>query len=67
MMHPNNSGSAVRIFLQFCTWKGPKRDMEINGVFKKISYSRQHCHFGAKLVRNRNFFIWLEISFDFAQ
>ena len=26
---PHNSGSALRIVLQFCTIKGPKRDMEI--------------------------------------
>ena len=29
MVHPHNTGSTVRIVLQFCTMKGAKRDMEI--------------------------------------
>ena len=29
MGRPQNSGSAVRIALQFCTMKGAKREMEI--------------------------------------
>ena len=29
MVHPHNSGSAVRIVLQCCTMKGAKRDMEV--------------------------------------
>ena len=49
----HNSGSAVRIILQFCTMKGAKRDMEIIlMVFLKeiLLYSQQFGHFGTKMV-----------------
>ena len=49
----HNSGSAVRIVLQFCTMKGTKRDMEITlMVFLKeiLLYSEQFVHFGTKMV-----------------
>ena len=57
MVHPHNSGSAVRIVLQFCTMKGAKRDMEIILMifFEKKSYLEQFGHFGPKMVCRHNF------------
>ena len=54
--HPHNSGSTVKIVLQFCTMKEAKRDIDIilTVFLKKKSYSRQFCHFGPKLVHNLN-------------
>ena len=49
----HNSGSAVRIVLQFCTMKGVKRDMEIilMAFLKEILlYSEQFGYFGTKMV-----------------
>ena len=49
MVCPHNSGSAVRIVLQFCTMKWVKRDMEINGFSEeKKSYLGQFGIFGPK-------------------
>ena len=56
MARPQNSGSALKIALQFCTMKGPKRDMEIIlMVFLKKSYLEQLGHFSLKMVRPHNF------------
>ena len=49
----HNSGSAVRIVLQFCTMKGTKRDMKIKlMVFLKeiLLYSQQFGRFETKMV-----------------
>ena len=57
-----NSGSAVRIVLQFCTMKGAKTDMEIIlMVFLKeiLLYSEQIVHFGTKIV-------WRPLHFESA-
>ena len=56
----HNSGSAVRIVLQFCTMKGAKSDMEIILiVFLKeiLLYSEQFGHFGTKMV-------WCPLHFE---
>ena len=58
----HNSGSAVRIVLQFCTMKGTKRDMEIIlTVFLKeiLLYSEQFGHFRTKTV-------WCPLHFESA-
>ena len=47
MARSQNSGSALKIALQFCTMKEAKRDMEIIlMVFLKKSYLEQLGHFG---------------------
>ena len=56
MARSQNSGSALKIALQFCTMKEAKRDMEIIlMVFLKKFYLEQLGHFGRKMVRPHNF------------
>ena len=52
---PHNSGSAVRIILQFCTMKGAMRDMEIILIvlLKEILFDK----FGTKMV-------WYPLRFE---
>ena len=38
MVHPHNFGSALRIFLKFCTMQEAKRYIELNGFPKKVSF-----------------------------
>ena len=66
MVHPHNSGSAVRIVLHFFTMKGTKRVKEIILIVfsKKKYYLGQFGHFGPKMVCPQNFgsvlrvFLW---------
>ena len=56
MARSQNSGSALKIAVQFCTMKEAKRDMEIIlMVFLKKSYLEQLGHLGRKMVRPHNF------------
>ena len=48
MVHPHNSGSAVRIFLKFCTMKGAN---DTNNFFPKKNLG-QMDHFGPKNGRS---------------
>ena len=49
MAHPHNSGSVVRIVLQFCIMEVAKRDVEINDFSeKKKSYLGRFGLFGPK-------------------
>ena len=68
MVRPHNSGSAVRIVLQFCSIKGSKRFMKIIlMVFLKKSYMGQFGHFDPKIVDPHNFGCALRFFFNFAQ
>ena len=66
MVHPHNSGSAVRIVLHFFTMKGTKRVKEIILIVfsKKKYYLGQFGHFGPKMACPQNFgsvlrvFLW---------
>ena len=49
LVHPHNSGSAVRIFLKFCTMKGAD---DTNNFFPKKNYLGQMDHFGPKNGRS---------------
>ena len=57
MVHLHNSGTTVRIVLQYCTMKGAKRDMEIIlMVFLEKKFNLgQFGHFGPKMVHPHNF------------
>ena len=57
MVHPHNSGTTVRIVLQYCTMKGAKRDMEIIlMVFLEKKFNLgQFGHFGPKMEHPHNF------------
>ena len=57
MAHPHNSGSAIRIVLQFRKMEGANRDMEIILTFflRKKSYLGQFGNFDQKMVHPHNF------------
>ena len=68
MAHTHNSGSTVRIALQFCTMKGAKRDKEINlMVFLKKILFRAIWSFWPKMVRSYNFGSDLRTFLNIAQ
>ena len=65
MEHPHNFGSALRMFLKFCTMKATNSYMEvILMVFLKNSHLGQMEHFGPENDAPENFGSTLRIFFE---
>ena len=58
MVHPHNSGSAVRFFSKFCAMKGAN---DTNNFFQKKKYLGQMDHFGPKNGRSSKLWICFKI------